>query len=365
MSQTDCADARRPGPHRTSWGAAAGLLLALGAPLALAQSAASTGESTAPAAENSAAIEALRAELAGQKQAAEAAVARATAETDALRKELGALKAKLEQTQADTQAKADAIASLEKTRADLETQLAAARKELDAARAATEKALSDGSAKAAAIATLEQGRTELQAGLEAERAKLAAAEQATNERLAAAEKVAAEKLALAERRITAEADARIVVEGQLAALTKKLAAVETRLAVLENERDAATRTLDATLAKLPARDGGTKTIEQARARAAEAGAAFAAATEQARRQPSDETRAALGEATTVLSQAQYDVAVAIDARGVYRTRADDTLAMVAGRFYGVGNKWTAIHEANQHVLANPDRVLPGMTLVVP
>ena len=365
MSQTDCADVRRPELQKAPWCAIAGLLLALGTPLALAQSAASPGESTAPATEGSAASEALRAELASQKQAAEAAIARAAAESDALRKELGALKAKLEQTQADAQAKADAIAGLEKTRADLETQLAAARKELDAARAATEKALSEGSTKAAAIATLEQGRSELQAGLEAERAKLAAAEQAANERLAAAEKAAAEKLALAERRVTAEAEARTVAEGQLATLTKQLAAVETRLAVLENERDAATRKLDATLAKLPARDGGTRTVEQARARAAEAGAAFVAATEQARRQPNDETKAALGEATTALSQAQYDVAVASDARGVYRTRADDTLAMVAGRFYGIGNRWTVIHEANQHVLPNPDRVLPGMTLVVP
>lgn len=359
MSQTDCADTRRSGVPRASWCATAGLLLALGTPLALAQSAAPTGEPTAPA------IEALRAELASQKQAAETAVARAAAETDALRKELGALTAKLEQTQADAQAKADTIAGLEKTRADLETQLAAARKELDAARAATERAQSDNSAKAAAIATLEQGRGELQAGLEAERAKLAAAEQATNERVAAAEKAAAEKLALAERRITAENEARIVAEGQLATLTKKLANVETRLAVLENERDAATRKLDAALAKLPAREGGTRTVEQARARAAEAGAAFVAATEQARRQPSDESKAALGEAGAALQQAQYDVAVAIDARGVYRTRADDTLAMVAGRFYGVGNRWPAIHEANQHVLANPDRVLSGMTLVVP
>jgi len=39
--------------------------------------------------------------------------------------------------------------------------------------------------------------------------------------------------------------------------------------------------------------------------------------------------------------------------------------MVAGRFYGKGNRWTTIYEANRHVLDNPDRLVAGITLVVP
>jgi nucleoid-associated protein YgaU len=271
----------------------------------------------------------------------------------------------LEQAQADAQSKADAVANLERSRADLEAQLAAARKDTESARAAVEKAQSALSEKAATIATLEQGRAELQAAIEAERARLSASETAANERLAAAEKAAAEMLSQAERRIRAETDARAVAERQLSDQTRRLSAVEMQAATAEKERDAATAKLNAALGKLSVRDGGTRTAELARTTAAEAGSAFVAATERARKQPSDETKAALRDAATVLQQAQYDVAVAIDARGVYRLREEDTLGMVSGRFYGTGNKWPLIYEANQHVLANPDRMFPGMTLVVP
>ena len=331
--------------RRASWcGAVAGLALAAGALPALAQSA-------APAEEPAAAMEALHAEL-------------------------GAVKTKLEQALAEARAKADAALGLEKTRADLEALLAAARKETDAARAAVEKAQADASAKAASIATLEQARKDLETAVATGQSKLAAAEKAAGEQVAALEKAAAEKLAaaekalgeklaLAERKATAATEAHEVAQRELAALTKKLATAETQAAKAENERAALAVKLDAALARLPARDGGTKTADQARARAADAGAAFVSASEQARKMPGDATKAALRDAGTALQQAQYDVAVATDARGVYRTREEDTLGMVAGRFYGTGNRWPAIYEANQHVLANPDRMLPGMTLVVP
>lgn len=350
------SDTIRHAARRASWsGAVAGLALAAGALPALAQSA-------APAEEPAAAMEALHSEL-------------------------GAVKAKLEQALAEARAKADAALGLEKTRADLEALLAAARKETDAARAAVEKAQADASAKAASIATLEQARKDLETAVATGQSKLAAAEKMAGEKLAALEKSAAEqlaaaekaaaeklaaaekslgeKLALAERKATAAIEAHEVAQRELATLTKKLATAESQVAVLEKERAGLAVKLDAALARLPARDGGTKTADQARARATEAGAAFVAAYDQNRRQPSDATRAVLRDAGTALQQAQYDVAVTTDARGVYRTREEDTLGMIAGRFYGTGNRWPAIYEANQHVLANPDRTLPGMTLVVP
>ena len=41
------------------------------------------------------------------------------------------------------------------------------------------------------------------------------------------------------------------------------------------------------------------------------------------------------------------------------------LGIVAGRFYGTGKRWPDVFEANRHVLANPDALVPGITLVVP
>ena len=111
--------------------------------------------------------------------------------------------------------------------------------------------------------------------------------------------------------------------------------------------------------------GGSLTLEQAQALAAQAAAAYVAAAREAKEKPSDATRAAADEAMQRLRVAQYDVARIAGARGVYPLRREDTLAMVAARFYGQANRWPAIFEANRHVLANPDQVLPGITVVVP
>ena len=53
------------------------------------------------------------------------------------------------------------------------------------------------------------------------------------------------------------------------------------------------------------------------------------------------------------------------ARSVYRVRPADTLAQIGSRFYGNGTQWRAIYEANRNVLPDPDRLTPGMTLVIP
>jgi len=46
-----------------------------------------------------------------------------------------------------------------------------------------------------------------------------------------------------------------------------------------------------------------------------------------------------------------------DAQGVYRLRAEDTLGVVAARFYGSSKRWPVVFEANRHILANPDALV--------
>ena len=50
---------------------------------------------------------------------------------------------------------------------------------------------------------------------------------------------------------------------------------------------------------------------------------------------------------------------------LYRVRPSDNLASISLRFYGRVDQWRAIFEANRHLLDDPDRLTPGMTLVIP
>jgi len=79
----------------------------------------------------------------------------------------------------------------------------------------------------------------------------------------------------------------------------------------------------------------------------------------------DAIRVALHNASVALRDEQFMVARALDARGLYMVRPGDSLARIAGFFYGDGNLWSALYDANSHVLPDPNDLQPGMTLVVP
>jgi LysM repeat protein len=50
---------------------------------------------------------------------------------------------------------------------------------------------------------------------------------------------------------------------------------------------------------------------------------------------------------------------------VYLVRADDTLSRISDKVYGDASAWRRIYDANRDVLATPDELAPGMTLVIP
>ncbi|WP_066092960.1 LysM peptidoglycan-binding domain-containing protein [Xanthomonas massiliensis] len=49
----------------------------------------------------------------------------------------------------------------------------------------------------------------------------------------------------------------------------------------------------------------------------------------------------------------------------YTVKAGDSLSKIAKHFYGDGNAWKRIFEANQDTLKDPDKVYPGQVLKVP
>ena len=85
-----------------------------------------------------------------------------------------------------------------------------------------------------------------------------------------------------------------------------------------------------------------------------------------RRKPDDSALKERSHAIALaIAERQLLVASATGAVGLYQLRPEDTLAMVALRFYGDGNQWPALYRANDHVLENPDQVIPGLTLILP
>ena len=49
----------------------------------------------------------------------------------------------------------------------------------------------------------------------------------------------------------------------------------------------------------------------------------------------------------------------------YTVAAGDSLSKIAKKFYGDGNKWKPIFDANRDILKNPDLIKPGQVLKIP
>ncbi|MDH7598083.1 MAG: LysM peptidoglycan-binding domain-containing protein [Sedimentisphaerales bacterium] len=50
---------------------------------------------------------------------------------------------------------------------------------------------------------------------------------------------------------------------------------------------------------------------------------------------------------------------------VHVVREGETLSDIAERYYGTPNRWLRIYKANESVIKDPDRIYPGMRLVIP
>jgi nucleoid-associated protein YgaU len=130
---------------------------------------------------------------------------------------------------------------------------------------------------------------------------------------------------------------------QVVSLDSRLAAAEARVAQLQGEA----KTL---LERGPPSEGSPQTSETTTAPEAadvEGGGNDAVAAEEADVEPEAPA------STRVVRPA------------VYMVRSDDTLSRISAKVYGDASVWRRIYEANRDVLATPDELAPGMTLVIP
>ncbi|WP_295391894.1 LysM peptidoglycan-binding domain-containing protein [uncultured Thiodictyon sp.] len=154
-------------------------------------------------------------------------------------------------------------------------------------------------------------------------------------------------------------------QGRLHEAELSQADLSAELAASKTAREALADQLKALGALVPAPAGGALTLEAAQAQSAAAAAALREALARVEAGGTSQAREALREAEQRLHRNQFAAAQMADARGLYQVRPADTLVLIARHFYGDGSRWRAIREANRDVLADANRLIPGLTLVIP
>jgi chromosome segregation ATPase len=187
-------------------------------------------------------------------------------------------------------------------------------------------------------------RREMKAQRQASETKLASLAELTAAREALARSSAeAQRLAERERRQTEELNA---LRAQASKLKARL--LETR-------------------ARLAPEEGGDADLGAVRARAADLGSTYKLVyAETSGATPVEATaEPALDRVSRDLFDEQSLLARLVDASSVYTVRPLDSLSRIAQRVYGRYERWPDIYRANDHLIEDPDRLLPGMVLVIP
>ncbi len=112
---------------------------------------------------------------------------------------------------------------------------------------------------------------------------------------------------------------------------------------------------------------GAAQLQQATQQASEAASRYARLLRASRRMPTPDPaiESALQQASQDMYAGQAQLAELQGASRLYTVRLEDTLSRIANRELGDYEYWLQLYDANRQVLDSPDRLLPGMTLIIP
>ena len=114
---------------------------------------------------------------------------------------------------------------------------------------------------------------------------------------------------------------------------------------------------------LAPQDGGSASLESIGPRAKAAYDQYVKLIRNKKSRPADWKRQ-LEKAKETLHDVQALAGRILDAKGLMMVQPGQTLSSIAYQFYGKSD-WNRIYQANSHILKSPDRVEPGITLVIP
>lgn len=255
--------------------------------------------------------------------------------------------------------------------ADVGSEPTAAPAPAQAAPAADTAAAPDAAALSERIAALESAlkqARQAQAEAEARVAELESTLAQKDERRQSTAMEHTAQLSAAELRAREHKQRLMEAEARIRELEDRLAERDARVAALEQAaaaRETLSQRLETLRARLPAPEGGSLTADEAKQRAEADARHLADLVTDARGIDNPRLWGEVRSAENALHHSQFLLARADNARTVYRVRPGDSLRQVSRLFYGTGERWTELFEANRHVLQEPDQLLPGLTLVVP
>ncbi len=155
------------------------------------------------------------------------------------------------------------------------------------------------------------------------------------------------------------------LEAELQARDAEIAVLATRLDTSNQNESRLNERLATLRGRLTATEGGTLTAADARKQAETDAERLDHLVQQGQGVNNPELWRQVREAENALHHSQFVLARADGARTVYRVRPGDTLALVGLMFYRDAEQWSQIYDANRHVVADPNRLLPGLSLVIP
>ena len=290
------------------------------------------------------------------------------------------LEEELERAESEREALEERLADSESERETLEARVSEAQQQ----RLQAEEALAATTSEAvqaraelddvhAQRQSLESERDSLQQELMEVRDELEASEQArqTLESDIASMEERADSLETELAEIRAERDD---LDAELSEVRTERDELGTQLSEVRTERDVLYRDTVLPLqaevehlrAQLPAEEGGELDLDSAQAAAAEQATRLRTAHEALRRGSSDADDPQ-AEYDTVVEDLRREQSLVTRVQGgtLYTVQSGETLGDVARRYYGDANRWPTIYEANQHIIENPDRVVPGLTVILP
>lgn len=223
-------------------------------------------------------------------------------------------------------------------------------------------------ARLQALAPLQTRLAEADAELNAARAMIA---QLNQQRQTDARQHTAQ-LNAADQRLREHKDRLLGLESRLQALETEVQARDAEIAVLTTRLDTSNQNesrlherVASLRGRLTATEGGTLTAADARKQAESDAQQLLHLIQQGQGVNNPELWRQVREAENALHRSQFVLARADSARTVYRVRPGDTLAQVGLMFYGDAEQWPPIYDANRHVIDDPNRLLPGISLVIP
>lgn len=305
------------------------------------------------------------AELSEQRVQAEQALAALRAELEAA---TGAAAAELARVQGTAEAELAAMVERLRDKDAAAAELAAAHEAVAAELAAAAEQIGEKEARAAELAQAnEQAEAALAAAAQQLAEKDALADRLANEKaeLAAGLAAATEQIRAKESLAADLAQANEQARAELADLERRAEAARAELAETRDALAAAETEVSGLRARLPVTAGGSITDEELRDAAAGHLGALRTLYEERGAMPEAEWTSQRDQLVEALREQQFTLARSLGARSLHRVQANDTLAGISRAIYGRAGDWPKIFEANRHLVENPDRLFPGMTLVIP